>query len=138
MSLNVVILQPWYLFQQGIWSSNGTTMVIQPFNSNATSLQLPHVIIKYEIRENNRRSFKNTLKFIKNKKWITEMRERQSKNFRFFPEGNIGHFDALKNFLKSVFFLSTDQYYYQSPHRNYNQITHFECSMVWFYFRGIF
>ena len=94
-------------------------MVIQPFNNNATSLQLPHKIIKYELK-NNKNSFRQKLNLFQNSNsLISKIRERQGKNFRFFPEdSSIGHLDAMKNFLTSVFSLSTTNQHRRVGHSN--------------------
>ena len=94
-------------------------MVIQPFNNNATSLQLPHKIIKYELK-NNKNSFRQKLNLFQNSNsLISKIRERQGKNFRFFPEdSSLGHLNAMKNFLTSVFSLSTTNQHRRVGHSN--------------------
>ena len=95
-------------------------MVIQPFNNNATSLQLPHKIIKYEPK-NNKNSFRQKLNLFQNSNsLISKIRERQGKNFRFFPAEDSmgGHLNAMKNFLTSVFSLSTTNQHRRVGHSN--------------------
>ena len=93
-------------------------MVIQPFNNNATSLQLPHKIIKYELK-NNKNSFRQKLNLFQNSNsLISKIRERQGKNFRFFPEDSISQLNTMKNFLTSVFSLSTTNQHRRVGHSN--------------------
>ena len=100
------------VLKQGIWSINGTTFVVQPLD-NVTSLDQPHVVIRYEPKESTKKSLLEHLHLFKSQNLIEKIRERQGKKFRFFPERTVSHFNAMKSFLNSVFSLSpyNEEYY---------------------------
>ena len=74
--------------------------------NNEASVESPHILVAYEAKKSpskNSEFKKRIYQASQSSRLIETMREEQGKKFRFFPESTVTHFNAMKNFLSSLF-----------------------------------